>query len=173
MKKYWKLVLCLVIAFLLAWGLWYARPVDIYALEPGLGELQVINVFIDQHASPGTVSPSRQQAFTPEAPEWEAVLAEVEALRFRRPPWNLILQFLDQNTVPVHSSYTGAYTTLIKVRGEDGRNVGVQFCTREWLRFSLYSNRNLELWMRDGEEIGIALSERLWSLMPETADQAV
>lgn len=172
MRRHWKPALGLIAAALLMWGLWYARPVDIYTLQPGLGELQVINVFINQHASPGTAAPNRQQVFTPEAPEWEAVRAEVEALRFRRPPWNEILQFLDQNTVPTHPSYIGAYTTLIRIRGEDGRNVGLQFCTRKWSRFSLYSNRNLELWMGDGEEIGIAMSERLWALMPETQDQA-
>ena len=38
MKKHWKLVLCLTAAALLAWVLWYTRPVDIHGL--GMGELE-------------------------------------------------------------------------------------------------------------------------------------
>ena len=44
MKKHWKPILILAAVLLLAWGLWYARPVDIYTL--GLGELTAINVRI-------------------------------------------------------------------------------------------------------------------------------
>lgn len=167
-KKRRRLVLILVIAAALAWGIWYARPVDIYALAPEVRDPEGITIDVQELTSVGEEPRFCSRGFTPEDPEWEAVLSQIGALRFRRPPWNLVLQFLPQNTVTGRITHDGDWHILLYVGRRGARSIRIQFFIDEWDYLSPHSNRNLTLWVKNSKQTGDALAEVLRPLLGET-----
>nr|WP_325185338.1 hypothetical protein [uncultured Oscillibacter sp.] len=168
LKAHWKIPAA-ALALLIVWGLWYARPVDIYTLAPEVRSPEGITVD-DNDLSRGVGQEPRlcSRGFTPEDPEWETVLAEIEALRFRRPPWNLVLQFVPQNTVTGRITHDGDWHILLYVGRRGARSIRIQFFIDEWDYLSPHSNRNLTLWVKDSKQTGDALAEVLRPLLGET-----
>lgn len=164
LKEHWKIPAA-VLALLLAWGLWYARPVDIYTLAPEVRSPEGITIDVEELTSVGQEPRLRSSPFTPEDPEWETVLSEIEALRFRRPVSNALLQFLDRRSSPLYGFQTGDYAAQIRVMGRDGSRLWLEFCVDSWRYASPHSlNRHLPLKMEDGAETGLALCRKYWSL---------
>lgn len=162
MKKHWRAALIFVIAALPVWGLWYARPVDIYGVAPEVRDPAWISIDIrDLNDDAGQERPSSSRHLTPEDPAWEAVLSEIESLRFRRPPWNPVLQFVPQNTVTGRITHDGDRNILFSVGGRRGGSIRVQFFIDEWSYNSPHSNRSLTLWVEDSRRTGDALAEAL------------
>jgi len=159
LKAHWKALG--VILVLVLGCLWYSRPVDIYGLAPGMGEPDHIHLFI-QELDPAAEHHSRD--FTPEDPEWETILEQARALRFRRPPWNALLQFLDQNYVYGRQAGPEDWHLMFSISGPGG-SAQIQFFIDEWVYNSPRSKRNLTLWMKDGREAGDALAEALRPLV--------
>lgn len=158
-----------VLLVLVLWGLWYARPVDIYTLAPEVRSPEGISIDVRElGGGVGEETPSRGGGFTPEEPEWETVLSEIESLRFRRPPWNLVLQFLPKNTVTGRITHDGDCHILFSIGRLRGRPLQVQFFIDEWSYVSPHSNRNLTLWVRDAKQTGDALAEALGPLLGDT-----
>jgi len=155
LKAHWK-VLCAIPVLALG-CLWYSRPVDIYGLAPGMREPDHIHLYI-QELDPAAGRYSRD--LTPEDLEWDTVLEQVQALRFRRPPWNAPLQFLAQNNVYGRQTSPGDWHLMLTVSGPGG-GTQAQFFIDEWMYSSPHSNRNLTLWVKDGRETGDALAEAL------------
>jgi len=127
-----------------------------------MGEADYIHLFI-QELDPAAEHRSRD--FTPEDPDWETVLEQLQSLRFRRPPWNALLQFLDRNNIYGRQANPGDWHLMFSISGPGGSSAQVQFFIDEWVYGSPHSNRNLTLWMRDGREIGNALAEALRPLV--------
>lgn len=165
----WALAALPVLLALVLWGLWYARPVDIYTLAPEVRGPDGISIDIRElGGGVGQETPSCVGGFTREDPEWAAVLSKIEALRFRRPPWNLVLQFLPQNTVTGRITRDGDCNILLYVGRRGADSVRIQFFIDQWNYVSPHSNRNLTLWVRDSRETGDALAEALRPLLRET-----
>lgn len=164
LKAHWKIPV-VVLALLIVWGLWYARPVDIYTLAPEVRSPEGITIDVEELTSVGQEPRLRSRPFTPEDPEWETVLSEIEALRFRRPVSNALLQFLDRRSSPVYGFQDGDYAAQIRVMGRDGSRLWLEFCVDSWRYASPHSlNRHLPLEMADGAETGLALCRKYWSL---------
>lgn len=164
MKKHWKAGLILVIAAALAWGIWYARPVDIYTLAPEVRGPEGITIDVEELTSVGEKPRLCSHPFTPEDPEWETVLAEIEALRFRRPVSNSLLQFLDRRSSPFYGFQDGDYAAYIRVFGRGGSRLELHFTVDSWRYASSHSpNRYLPLKMQNGAETGLTLCQKYWS----------
>ena len=151
---------------LVLWAAWYSRPVDIYTLAPGMKEPDSIDISLRELGEQGRDSPI--QWFSPEDPEWDAALEAIEALRFRRPPWNLLLQFFDSNFLTGRQTKDGDYHIMLTPIAQGGGYVNLQFFLDEWTYSSPWSNRNLTLWVEDSRETGNALAEALWSLLEKS-----
>lgn len=168
MKRRWKPVLCLVTAVALAWALWYARPVDIYILAPEIRDPKGITIDVEELTNVGQEPRLCSSPFTPENPEWETALSQIESLRFRRPVSNAVLQFLDQRSSPLYGFQTGDYAAQIRVMGRDGSQLWLHFAAGSWHYTSpRCSSRHLPLKIQNGAEVGLALCREYWS-PPET-----
>ncbi len=165
MKKHWKPALILAAALLLAWGLWYSRPVDVYTLASGMREPDTMDFTLWELGEGGRRYPLKD--FSPEDPEWNAALKAVEALRFRRPPWNAILQFVSKRAVTGRTTHDGALHIMFSIGQQRAGSVQIQFFIDEWVYSSPHANRNLTLWVTSPRESGNALAETLRPLLEE------
>lgn len=159
LKAHWK-ALAVTLALLLA-VVWYSRPVDIYTLAPGLKEPNTIDFTLWELGDGGAEYPL--QSFSPEDPEWDSALEAVEALRFRRPPWNLLLQFIPEGAIHGRGVQDGDLHIMFSIGRPKEGSVQIQFFIDQWiynnpLPFS-FANRNLTLWTEDSKETGEALAE--------------
>lgn len=159
-----KILAVLVPLLALALGAaWYARPVDVYVL--GIEELTAINVRIS-YAEPGVGDrDARSTGFTPGDPLWETVLEEVEALRFRRPPGNLIRQY-QEDAIHTEAVTTDAHV-VFHLWDSGGGTLMVQVGAGKPCYTSPYTGENLPASLSGGEKASQALAERLWPLLKE------
>ena len=155
LKAHWK-ALAVTLALLLA-VVWYSRPVDIYTLAPGMKEPDSRGISLQELEEQGTNYPI--QWFSPEDPEWDAALEAIEALRFRRPPWNILLQLIPERTITGRVTHDGDLHILFSPYKHGEGHFQVQFFIDEWTYHSPYSSRNLTLWVADSRETGEALAE--------------
>lgn len=167
MKKRWKPVLCLAAAALVAWCLWYSRPVDIYGL--GMGELEGITVKIE-YAEPGQGSNVVwNTGVVPDSGQWQAVLEELESLRFRRPPGNLIREYRQTETVKSEAVSPKLAHVVFYLIDETGQQMMLQMggCRPCYTSLHTSPSRNLPMSLCGGEESVQALAERLPLLTEE------
>ena len=102
---------------------------------------------------------------------WGPGLEAVEALRFRRPPWNPILQFIPEGTIYGRTTHDGDHHVIFFLGKRPKGYVQVQFFIDEWsysnpLPFS-FANRALTLWVDNSKETGDALAEAIRPLLEE------
>lgn len=159
-KAHWK-PLAAVLALVL-WAAWYSRPVDIYGL--GIGELEAINVRISCNEPGVGEQEARSIGLRPGDPLWQTVLEELEALRFRRPPWNLVRQYQggDIRTEPAARE---ALVFYLWDRG--GGDLMLQLNGGKPRYTSPYTRQNLPASLSGGEETAQALAGRLRPLLEE------
>lgn len=158
-RSHWK-PLALIAALLLA-AAWYSRPVDIYGLAPQTREPDMMDFVLYDLGENRKVYPIKN--ITPEDPEWDTALEAVEALRFRRPPWNAVLQFIPERTITGRATHDGDHHIMFYLGRHSKGSIQVQFFIDEWsysnpLPFS-FANRSLTLWVENPKETGDALSE--------------
>lgn len=158
-QKKWIPVLCLLV-LLAAALLWYARPVNIYTLQPQL-EPDRLNVMVSRFLSDG-YRESREANLDSSDPSMAEVLAQLEALRFRRPPGNLMRQFQKQ-VITGRQVRGGEYEIRMTLYGRTGHSLRLGFFIDEW-SYSTPSDRELPLSVSNGETAGKALAETLWAL---------
>ena len=142
---------------LVLWAAWYSRPVNIYTLAPKMKEPDSIDISLRELGEQGRDYPI--QWFSPEDPEWGAALEAIEALRFRRPPWNPLLQFVPKHSFSGRVTHGGDQHILFSLYKPGGGHIQVQFFIDEWTYHSPYSSRNLTLWVADSRKTGEALAE--------------
>lgn len=160
-KKHRRPVLCLAAAAALAWCLWYSRPADIYGL--GIGELEAINVKIE-YAEPGRGSDVVwNTGAVPDSDQWQALLGEVESLRFLRPPGNLIREYRQTEIVKTEAVSPKEAHVVFYLWDRTGQNMMLQMGGYHSCYTSLHTSpqRNLPMSLSGGEDAGQALAERL------------
>lgn len=162
-KSRWK-VLALALALVL-WAAWYSRPVDIYTLAPEIKEPDAMDITLSELGGGGKDYPLK--SLSPENPEWDTALEAVESLRFRRPPWNLILQFLPKHTTTGRVTHDGDHQILFSLYKQGEGYIQVQFFIDEWMYHSPHTSRYLTLWVKDSKQTGDALGEILRPLLEE------
>ena len=163
LKAHWK-ALAVVLALVL-WAAWYSRPVDVYTLAPGMKEPDTIDFILWELGESNRDYFLKD--FSPEDAEWDAVLEATEALRFRRPPWNAVLQFIPERTITGRSTHDGDLRIRFSIGQQRAGKVEMQFFIDEWMYYSPYCSRNLTLWVKDSREAGEALAEVFWPLLEQ------
>lgn len=160
--KHHRKALAAVLALVL-WAAWYTRPVDIYAIAPGIKEPDFMGFVMYELGDNYKDYPTKN--ISPEDPEWEAALEAVEALRFRRPPWNPVLQFVPEGTIHGRTTHDGDLHIMFSLGRQRKGSIQVQFFIDEWMYHSPHSNRNLTLWVKDSREVGEALADAFLPLL--------
>ena len=155
-RKY--LPLLIIAAGLLLWGLWYSRPVGVETLFPGFDPDSVEVIASDHNVSP-TESYSKGTA------EYDAVLAEVEGLRFRRSVLNPIRQILPDQGVRKHSDdpdYRSLVFDFIQDDGKENHAIyRLEFFVDEWFYCAVSGDAKiLPLGMTDSEAVGTEMAQR-------------
>ena len=164
LKSHWK---PLAVVLALALGItWYARPVDVYGLSPEVKDIGHISLYVRALGTGGQDFPIME--LTRSNPEWDTVKEAAEALRFRRPPWNLLLQFLDQKVVTGRRTEDGDFHVMLTLADQNHGYVQIQFFVDKWTCSSPHSTRSLALWVKDARETGSALAETLLPLIKES-----
>lgn len=161
LKAHWR-ALAIVLALALG-AAWYARPVDIYTLAPGLKEADAIDISLRELGGQGRDYPLK--CFSPEDTEWDTALEAIEGLRFRRPPWNPLLQFVPKHSFSGRVTHDGDQHILLSLYKPGGGYIQVQFFIDEWTYSSPHSNRNLTLWVTDSRETRKTLAEAFRPLL--------
>ena len=155
-KSHWKAP-AVVLILLLMWGLWYARPVDVHGL--GMGELESVSASVI-HNKPGQgVDLVWSTGAVPDDSQWQTVLKEVERLRFRRPPGNLVREYLQDGTVKTQPA--DRTSVLFYFLDQDGRSLTMEIGAGRSIYTSPHTNSNLPIFLSGGEEALQALVERL------------
>ena len=160
-KAHWK-VLAAALALVL-WAAWYSRPVDVYTIAPRIKEPDFMDFVLYELGDNREDYPIKN--ISPEDPEWEAALKAVESLRFRRPPWNAVLQFVPEGSVHGRATHDGDLHIMFRLGRQRKGSLQVQFFIDEWMYHSPYSNRYLTLWVTDSRETGEALAEAFQPLL--------
>lgn len=165
LKAHWKL-LAVVLALVL-WAAWYARPVDIYTIAPGTKEPDMMDLTLSDLGENHKGYPLKN--LTPEDPEWGPALEAVEALRFRRPPWNAVLQFIPDHHATGRATQDGDHHIMFYLGRQGKGSIQVQLFIDEWscsnpLPFS-FANRALTLWVDNSKETGDALAAAFQPLL--------
>ena len=164
LKDHWR-ILAVVLALVL-WAVWYSRPVDIYKVAPGIKEPDAMDFVLYELGSSRKDYPI--QNISPEDPEWRPALEAVEALRFRRPPWNLVLQFIPKHTITGRVTHEGDLHILFSLNKQGGGHIQLQFFIDEWMYSSPHSTRNLTRWVTDARESGETLAEVFRACLEES-----
>jgi len=164
-----KVVLLFCLLVLLGAGLWYARPVGLTVLFPGM-EPEIIDVTLIHFGDDQRMETRNIQLSADDA-GFDALLSRVEALRFHRPPTNLVLQAvpaLSDRFAPAKpvedDDIEHVYITLAQSVSEDPRYAQVTFYIDEWSYRDFEHNVSLPLIMPKGKEIGQALARDFWEI---------
>ena len=158
----------LLAALLVIWGLWYARPVGVDTLFPGLEPDQIEVYLTDFHIDDPK---ERKLKLTAGTEEFDALWKEIQDLRFRRAPFNVIVQalpFLDE-IVGTYSKTIGdddisnLYIGFAQDNGTDTwRSEELRFWIDSWSYRDFDHGVNLPLMMKDSHEIGQKMAHELW-----------
>lgn len=150
-------------------GLWYKQPKTIREIT-GIAEPETVSVTIElRDASLGV----EQRKLTLSAGDegFDALMAQLDQLEFRRPPTNLLriaLPFLsgtEQEKTPEDGDFHHLYITLsTSAQGEPWPSGEVSFWVDQWSYRDYEHDLTLPLALVDGKEIGQALCAQLWEI---------
>lgn len=158
--------LCLLLA-MIAGGFWYARPVGLDTLAPGI-KPELIDICLIYFDSDQQME-DRYLRLTSSEPGFDKLLSRLEELRFRRPPTNLVLQaapFLEnlasQPKMLEDGSIEHLIITIAQSDPEGWKNAELDFDIDEWSYRDFSHSVTLPLGMSQSKEIGQTLGRELW-----------
>ena len=175
MLKRKKSILLTLAALLAAGCLWYARPVGVDTLFPGL-EPDHIYVTLINFSDSHTVT--HNLVFIAGTSEFNDLWTDIQSLRFRRIPTNVLVQifpFLEGVMQPYSKSINDdeiahMFLDFSQVHGlPSARTEELRFWIDAWEYRDLDHSVNLPLVIRNGGKIGQELAHALWE-QAETAD---
>lgn len=166
-------VTCVVIGLLLAALIggcaWYSRPVDIYTLAPGLEEPYFGLLMLRDTEDAGHYD-QRSLDLEPGTADYDAVMEQVEALRFRRSPFNPLIQLLPgTKSKPIKPGDFQWFLTLQSNGGGEFRYLDLRFWIDEWEYVTLHNGPIYHVISQAGGEDPLALSEYLWELSEDAS----
>lgn len=158
-----------VLAVVLVLTLWYKRPLDIREVT-GVAEPETLSVTILRRN--GDTEPEQRELILSAGDEgFDALMARLDELEFRRPPTNLIriaLPFLPENT-DAKEAEDGDFQNLyllLSAPTESGEWVSgqVSFWVDQWQYRDFDREVMLDLAVTDSEATGQALCAELWEM---------
>ena len=162
MKKSWKIAAAAALLALVCWCGWYSRPVSIFDLKPEL-EPADINILIQRFDDSARGHERRSLDVDADTPEGQALLEQLEAIRIRRPPLNLLRNVLP-STIAGRQTEPGQYNYAIHIFDTDGSWVALQFFLDEWKYDLPEQPQYLSCRVSDGKALGQALGDELWEM---------
>ena len=166
-RNVWRYLVLGAFVCLLVWGLWYHRPVGVEVLFPGL-EIDRVEVTL-LRTKGGEEDWERKLSLSAGEPEFDSLMEEVRALRFRRAPWNPLVRAIPalSRSVPgaVISEEDKVQRMYLTFAGETERYGELFFYVGYWRYLdNAAGNAQLTLSMTDGNAVGQALAGELWEL---------
>lgn len=157
MGKRRRIVCCIVVGLLVLWGLWYARPLDVSALT-GERDLYGFNGVVrcaEARQDGRWGLDCRAFGFLAGEAEMDALNRQLETLRFRRNPLEVVLRYL-----PREGASLCGYAFDLYGFGQDGAPFpALRFDGEHWAHgdgLPLYASG-------ETEEAGARLGEWLWA----------
>ena len=163
----------LLAALLVIWGLWYARPIGVDTLYPEL-EPDIIEVYLSDFTT--YRHEDRRLNLTAGTEEFDDLWSEIQELRFRRSPFNVVVQALPflEGIVDTYVKYpeTDDLDTMsISFAQDNGtdiwRSEHLQFDVDAWSYRDFDHGVTLPLMMKNGHEIGQKMAHELWEQASE------
>lgn len=163
----------LLAALLVIWGLWYARPIGVDTLFPGLEPDLVYVTLID---FTGSGHEDQNLKLTAGTEEFDDLWSEIQELRFRRSPFNVVVQALPflEGIVDTYVKYpeTDDLDTMsISFAQDNGtdiwRSEHLKFDVDAWSYRDFDHGVTLPLLMKNGHEIGQKMAHELWEQAAE------
>ena len=163
----------LLAALLVIWGLWYARPIGVDTLYPEL-EPEIIEVYLSDFTT--YRHEDRRLKLTAGSEEFDDLWSEIRELRFRRSPFNVVVQALPflEGIVDTYVKYpeTDDLDTMsISFAQDNGtdiwRSEHLQFDVDAWSYRDFDHGVTLPLLMKNGHEIGQKMAHALWEQAAE------
>ena len=169
MLKRKKSILLALAALLAAGCLWYARPVGVDTLFPGL-EPNAICVGMHDYRERGGKLYSRQFTVDAGTPEFDDLWEQLQALRFHRSPLNLIRRVLPFSTQrelkspPREEDPIDLVLIALSPSSSSGSGILILYETISWSYNDMRDHHSLELplGMRHSSDIGQPLTRSLW-----------
>ncbi len=167
-KRFWKTALLLVIALLILGGVWYARPVGVETLFPGLEPDQISVTVLDFD---GSKQVDRSLTLLKGTPEFDELWGEVQALRFRRAPTSVLVQALpflagtssSQSKTLEEDDIGHLYLDFFQGNDPSTAWVGeLSFRIDSWAYQDLDHGVTLPLRMKDSQAIGQEMAHAFW-----------
>ena len=168
MKLTLKRDLPLLLAVLLALRcMWYARPIGVDTLFSGLEPDTIYVTLID---FTGSSHEDRSLEFTAGTPEFDELWAEVQALKFRRSPLNVVVQafpllenFSSSSKTMEDGDITHMILDLYQVNGlPSAKTEQLRFWVDSWEYRDFDHGVNLPLVMKNTKDIGQTMAHDLW-----------
>lgn len=164
-------LLCLLL--LIGGGLWYARPVGLEILYPGM-EPELFDISMRRFYEAGGTQ-TRSLRLAVEDPGFDEALSLLKALRFRRPLTNLVLQAIpplangpsQSKQLEEGMIYNMYLLGLVSSDSGDWNAEGLVFWVDEWFYTgnTLWGGSvRLPLKMSDSGKIGQAMGQELWEI---------
>lgn len=158
-----------VLAVVLVLTLWYKRPLDLREIT-GVAEPEAVSVFLSRRDGDTDVE-ERSLSLLAGDEGFDALLARLEEVQFRRPPTNLIriaipLSGLSENTVTKEAEVGEFQSLTLSLSGtaESGESVQgkITFDVDQWQYWNFDREVALDLAVTDSKETGQALCAELW-----------
>ena len=168
MKLYKRLwVPAIIVLLLLLTAIWYSRPVTLPDL---LGDQapQQINILVRRLSDPEPASATASLPLS--SPEGAALLEQLQELSFRRSLTDPLIKPLAKAVNASHGSVsyeTGGWSFSLSLTGADGDLAVLNFTVREWSYAVPGQEGFYSCSVPDGEAVGQALAEQLWTLAAE------
>lgn len=170
MKKGWKFAAAAALLALVCWCGWYSRPVSIFDLKAELDPSD-INIHIQQFDDGTQGHERRSLDVDVGAPEGQALLEQLEAIRIRRSPLNPLRNLLPSTTTG-RQTESGQYTYVIHAFGTDGGWVSLEFFLDEWKYDLPEQSQYLPCQVSDGKTLGQALGDQLWEMAQQAESKS-
>lgn len=166
--KLYYIAVMAVLAVVLVLTLWYKRPLNIREIT-GVAEPETISVSIECRDAAAGVD-TRELTLSAGDEGFDALLAQLDALEFRRPPTNLVrilLPFLGDADSGSKDWENGEFYRLYVTLSTpdwtgDHAPSEVIFWVDQWYYRDFGRQQTLTLAVVDGEETGQALCAQLW-----------
>ena len=153
-KRFWKTALLLVIALLILGGVWYARPVGVETLFPGLEPDQISVTVLDFD---GSKQVDRSLTLLKGTPEFDELWGEVQALPFLAGTSSSQSKTLEEDDI--------GHLYLDFFQGNDPSTAWVgelSFRIDSWAYQDLDHGVTLPLRMKDSQAIGQEMAHAFW-----------
>ena len=157
-----------IVVVLVLWALWYARPVGVETLFPGLEPDQISVTVLDFD---GSKQADRSLTLLKGTPEFDELWGKVQALRFRRAPTSVLVQALpflagtssSQSKTLEEDDIGHLYLDFFQGNDPSTAWVGeLSFRIDSWAYQDLDHGVTLPLRMKDSQAIGQEMAHAFW-----------